>query len=308
MITFINTKVEEHPLKIHNTTDQEKNILLVLGTSSPHSQCCCNREVAKILLGLVGPYGRQGVYLLTDSNVLNAKILLSFKQVNDDGHGDGNVKKRGSRGEYYLFQEERLYSIVGRNKRLQLELDNQIIIIEDDPSPPNSSPVNSMIISLVDQGLQELSEKPDYHNSLILLLHRNSRLKVIHSSFFDTMPDLRFLDMSNTDIETLPSSLFNLPKLKVLLFRNCICLDNLPREIGKLIHLEALDVSGAELYNLPDEIGRLASITTMHLSFYGPGYGRGYEHLPTRLVCPSFLAELKKLRTLSISVYHRDHI
>ncbi|KAH6825245.1 hypothetical protein C2S53_020255 [Perilla frutescens var. hirtella] len=171
---------------------------------------------------------------------------------------------------------------------------------------PDISWANAMLNS-AEQDLRELPGNPNYPNSLLLFLQRNRRLTLIHPSFFDSMPDLQFLDISDTKIRIVPSSLFKLSKLKVLLLRNCVCLDNLPREIGRLNQLEALDLSGTELYDIPDEIGQLGLLRSMQLSFYGPDVGSEYEHLPSQLVSPNFLSELKEMQALSISVHPEDH-
>ncbi|XP_057781400.1 putative disease resistance RPP13-like protein 1 [Salvia miltiorrhiza] len=199
------------------------------------------------------------------------------------------------------FQEEGHYLVVLKDKHLRLELiNNQSFLIGDSPSAVKP------MLSLVEKDLHELPEKPNYPNSLILLLQRNKRLSLIHRSFFDTMPDLSFLDMSDTKIRNLPSSLFELSKLKVLLLRNCICLEELPHEIGKLRRMEALDLSGTELYELPDEISELTLMRSLQLSFYGPDDESEYDDLPSRLVSPSFLSELKGIEALSVSVHPED--
>ncbi|XP_042030662.1 putative disease resistance protein At4g19050 isoform X1 [Salvia splendens] len=121
------------------------------------------------------------------------------------------------------------------------------------------------------------------------------------------MRELRFLDLSDTKIRILPSSLFKLSKLKVLLFRNCICIEKLPPEIGDLKKMEVLDLSGTELYDLPAEISQLDHMKRMHLSFYGPDDESEYELLPCQLVSPSFLSEMEGITSLSISVHPEDH-
>ncbi|KAL1535646.1 putative disease resistance protein isoform X1 [Salvia divinorum] len=121
------------------------------------------------------------------------------------------------------------------------------------------------------------------------------------------MPELHFLDLSYTKIRILPSSLFKLSKLKVLLLRNCICLEKLPPEIGELKKMEVLDLSGTELYDLPADISQPDHMKRMHLSFYGPDDESEYEHLPYQLVSPGFLSEIKGIESLSISVHPEDH-
>ncbi|XP_047957000.1 putative late blight resistance protein homolog R1B-16 [Salvia hispanica] len=167
--------------------------------------------------------------------------------------------------------------------------------------------LESGMLNLADRDLHELSSKPDYADSMILFLQRNKRLTLIQPSFFNNMPELHFLDLSDTKIRILPSSLFKLSKLKVLLLRNCICLEKLQPEIGELKKMEVLDLSGTELYDLPVEISQLEHMKRMHLSFYGPDDESEYERLPCHLVSPSFLSEMKEIESLSISVHPEDH-
>ncbi|KAG6395269.1 hypothetical protein SASPL_145911 [Salvia splendens] len=206
------------------------------------------------------------------------------------------------------FQEKELYVVVLEDKDILLKFDNHVIFIGAYPSlsPHNSSPLNA-VLNLVEQHLHELPLKPDYPDSLVLFLQRNRRLTLIHPLFFDNMPELRFLDLSDTKIRILPSSLFKLSKLKVLLLRNCICIEKLPPEIGELEKMEVLDLSGTELYDLPAEISQLDHMKRMHLSFYGPDDESEYELLPCQLVSPSFLSEMEGIQSLSISVHPEDH-
>ncbi|XP_057774777.1 uncharacterized protein LOC130993757 [Salvia miltiorrhiza] len=201
------------------------------------------------------------------------------------------------------FKEKMLYSVFAEDEHLWLDLDYLIMVIGDYPSP---SPPNA-ILNLVEQDLRKISWKPEYRNALALFLQRNNRLTGIHPLFFDIMPDLCFVDLSDTKVSTLPSSLFKLAKLTVLLVRNCDCLETLPPEIGELKTLEVLDLSGTELYQLPDEIGQLQLVKIMKLSFYGPDDESEYKHLPSRLVYPNFLSGIKGIQSLSIAVHPEDH-
>ncbi|KAI3448870.1 hypothetical protein Pfo_005535 [Paulownia fortunei] len=207
-----------------------------------------------------------------------------------------------------IVLEEEHYLVSMKDNLIKLELDHQTILIGDCPSlgALESFPVNGMI-NLVEQDLHELPEKPDHTNSLFLFLQRNNHLNLIHSSFFDSMLDLRFLDLSNTRIRILPSSLFRLSKLKALMLRNCVYLEKLPSETGKLNHMEVLDLSGTELYNLPVEIGQLTRLRHMQLSFYGPDDEREYVRLPCELFSQSILSDLKAIEALSIIVHPEDH-
>ncbi|KAL0377041.1 UNVERIFIED_CONTAM: hypothetical protein Scaly_0821700 [Sesamum calycinum] len=200
------------------------------------------------------------------------------------------------------------YSIIVEGSHIKLELDEQTFLIGDHPS---SGPLERFQVThvrnLVEWDLCELPEKPDYSNSLLLFLQRNRNLALVHSSFFNSMPDLLFLDLSDTRIRTLPSSLFMLSKLKGIMLRNCVSLDKLPTEIGNLNHLEVLDLSGTELYCLPDEIGQLTGLKHLQLSFYGPDDESEYAHLPSKLISPRVLSHLKALQALGIIVHPEDH-
>ncbi|KAL0413894.1 UNVERIFIED_CONTAM: putative disease resistance protein [Sesamum radiatum] len=200
------------------------------------------------------------------------------------------------------------YSIIVEGCHIKLKLDEQTILIEEHPSsgPLERSQVTTRVRNLVEQDLRELPEKLDYSNSLLLFLQRNRNLTLVHSSFFNSMPDLRFLDLSDTRIRTLPSSLFTLSKLKVIMLRNCVSLDKLPTEIENLNHLEVLDLSGTELYCLPDEIGQLTGLKHLQLSFYGPDDESEYAHLPSKLISPGVLSHLKALQALGIIVHPED--
>ncbi|KAL8482810.1 hypothetical protein ACS0TY_025732 [Phlomoides rotata] len=202
--------------------------------------------------------------------------------------------------------KEKHYMVSVKEDHIKLKLDHHTILIADIRS--STQPESSPVLNLIEQNFRELPEKSDYCDSLALFVQRNYQLTLIHPSFFDSMPNLRFLDLSDTRIRILPSSLYRLPKLKVLMLSNCAGLENLPSDIGNLNQVEVLDLSGTtELYSLPDETGQLVLLRYMKLSFYGPDEESEFDHLPSQLVSPSILSELKELRALSITVHPDDH-
>ncbi|KAL7106078.1 hypothetical protein ACP275_07G088700 [Erythranthe tilingii] len=162
------------------------------------------------------------------------------------------------------------------------------------------------VVNLVARNGFLLPEEPDCPNLILLFLQRNNHLTYIHPSFFHQMPALCFLDISNTKICTLPSSLFGLTKLQVLMLRNCICLNRVPTEVKDLKNMEALDLLGTELYDLPSEIGQLTQLRHLQISFYRPHDGRIYSHLPTEIVSRDIVSKLHALQTLSIVVNPED--
>lgn len=162
------------------------------------------------------------------------------------------------------------------------------------------------VMVLRDNTFPSLPEKPDSPNLILLFLQRNRSLRSIPQSFFSTMHSLRVLDLSYNRIHTLPSSLFTLRKLQVLILCNCSFLCSLPPEIKGLEHIEVLDLLGTELFSVPDELGQLTNLKYLQISFYGTDDGRECDHLPPVLFSPQIVSMLQKLEALSIIVHPED--
>ncbi|XP_047955178.1 putative disease resistance protein RGA1 [Salvia hispanica] len=242
----------------------------------------------------------EGVVLEQSKTEMSMSNFTSPHRVEPECHGEIQAVNEQQKTGTIIFPAKECYVFAIEGKHLKLKFDNQNILVGDYPS------LSPHVRNLFDKELHELSSESDYADSLILFLQRNTRLTLIQPSFFDNMPDLVFLDLSDTKIKILPSSLFELSELKVLLLRNCICLEKLQPEIGELEKMEVLDLSGTELYDLPAEISKLVNMKRMHLSFYGPEDESEYEHLPCQLVSPSFLSNMKGIESLSISVHPED--
>ncbi|ONH89720.1 hypothetical protein PRUPE_8G012000 [Prunus persica] len=162
------------------------------------------------------------------------------------------------------------------------------------------------MIALMDNELSSLPENPCCPDLLILFLQRNRCLRVIPAAFFDRMPSLEVLNLSNTRIKFLPQSISNLKRLKILILRSCERLVVLPSEVGSLGDLEVLDLRGTEVDKLPDEIGSLTSLRHLEVSFYGSISPSEYAKLPHQLISPGIISKLISLETLSIDVYPGD--
>ena len=94
-------------------------------------------------------------------------------------------------------------------------------------------------ISLMANQIEKLMGSPTCPNLSTLLLDFNSDLKMISNGFFQFMPNLRVLSLSDTKIVELPSDISNLFSLQYLdLSRTEI--KKLPIEIKDLIKLKSL--------------------------------------------------------------------
>ncbi|KAI8536010.1 hypothetical protein RHMOL_Rhmol10G0221600 [Rhododendron molle] len=115
--------------------------------------------------------------------------------------------------------------------------------------------------------LGELEETPlDPRESEELNCDPREVTPTIISHHFST---LHVLDLSYTEIKSLPQSISRLVALQKLFLRSCELLMELPPEIGELTNLEVLDLEGTEILHLPKEIAKLVKLTCLKVSLYG---------------------------------------
>ncbi|XP_009590185.1 disease resistance protein At4g27190-like [Nicotiana tomentosiformis] len=97
-----------------------------------------------------------------------------------------------------------------------------------------------------------------------LLLQDNGPLVKIPNIFFLAFPALRVLNLSQTGITALPSSINSLHQLHALILQNCIGLKDLP-PIGNLHNLQLLDCDNTRLHCLPQGMDKLTDLRLLNL-------------------------------------------
>ncbi|GLU08530.1 hypothetical protein SLE2022_254370 [Rubroshorea leprosula] len=98
-----------------------------------------------------------------------------------------------------------------------------------------------------------------------LILENNPALRQIPECFLENMPKLKFLNLSDTDIEALPNSICSLKNLTALILCGCTRLKCMP-SLSKLKALEKLDLLRAGLHVAPEGIEMLGNLKYLDLS------------------------------------------
>ncbi|XP_058073180.1 disease resistance protein At4g27190-like isoform X2 [Magnolia sinica] len=120
-------------------------------------------------------------------------------------------------------------------------------------------------ISLMKNHIEVLWDRPRCRKLSTLLLRENPLSSHIPSSFFESMPNLKVLDLSYTSIDSLPSSLSRLENLRALLLSDCSKLETMP-SLAKLTNLIVLDLSNTCIKELPEGVEALVNLRCLDLS------------------------------------------
>ncbi|XP_043725894.1 disease resistance protein At4g27190-like [Telopea speciosissima] len=213
--------------------------------------------------------------ITSSSSLMSAKLLMVPAAVEEeDGNHDQFLVRTnmggGIQDELSISNEENL----GQFQRISLMGNNKCRII--------NLPENPRSLSLV----------------TLFLQHNRRSLTRIPESFFEHMHKLRVLDLSDTDIRELPSSVSNLVSLRGLFLLDCLSLVTLPSQIGNLKKLQVLHLGGryGMFEYLPIEIQQLTLFRSLRVSFYSIPSGN-------RLMVPNgIISRLSLLENLSICV------
>ena len=159
-------------------------------------------------------------------------------------------------------------------------------------------------VNLANGRCSELPENPNCPFLVKLFLQHNTYLTEIPASFFENMPVLQVLDMSNTSIKTLPSSISKLFRLRELFLRGCEMLMELPPLIRRLTNLKVLDLKGTELVSLPKEVGLLLQLERLKFSLYkfADRHKEVINGIERSVISRETVSKLSSLKELSINV------
>ncbi|KAF9598283.1 hypothetical protein IFM89_026550 [Coptis chinensis] len=108
-------------------------------------------------------------------------------------------------------------------------------------------------------------------NLLTLSLNSFNDLHEIPSNFFQELTNLLTLDLSNTNIRSLPASLSSLTNLRTLHVNKCYNLKNIS-PVVQLNRLEILCLNESRIENFPEEMGRLTSLKSLNFLRTFPPY------------------------------------
>ncbi|XVF11717.1 hypothetical protein REPUB_Repub08aG0051900 [Reevesia pubescens] len=131
-------------------------------------------------------------------------------------------------------------------------------------------------------------------------------LAAIPPLFFHRILLLQVLDLSNTNIKSLPKSLPKLVALKKLRLRQCKLFMELSPQIGKLKNLEELDLDKTQIMDLPKETGQLVRLRQLRVSFYGLANFSKKRLQSNIVIRPETITNLSQLNELSIDVDPAD--
>ncbi|KAE9446795.1 hypothetical protein C3L33_21301, partial [Rhododendron williamsianum] len=187
-----------------------------------------------------------------------------------------------------VLSKEELGEVVTQGQKLSPEHKEYLTRVTEEVSHLSKEEL------LEDFSLEELEEAPSDPQELEDFNCDPLEVPPTSSRHFSILHEL---DLSYTEINSLPQSISRLVALRKLVLRNCELLMELPPEIGELTNLEVLDLEGTEMLCLPKEIAKLVNLTCLKVSFHGYANQSHQTVIPRRV-----LSSFSRLNELIIDV------
>ncbi|XP_031474033.1 disease resistance protein At4g27190-like [Nymphaea colorata] len=218
---------------------------------------------------------------------VNVKRLVSYwrsegfmEELNSKDSTDKGFQIIGRFRNYCLLKAKDSFSSVMmlglvRDMGLKMadEEGHQFFVRDEKTNPLRQWPPKGMIpqdikrISLMGHQIQSLADQPQQvWSELSTLILQHNPLKSITDGFFHGMPALQVLDLSHTEITTLPPSISTLVNAKALYLGDCRYLREMP-PIGELRQLKLLDLNHTQIEELPQGLEELSQLKTLILSY-----------------------------------------
>ncbi|RWR88056.1 putative disease resistance protein isoform X1 [Cinnamomum micranthum f. kanehirae] len=134
----------------------------------------------------------------------------------------------------------------------------------DIPAELPELPEDAIRISLMHNDIEVLSGEPNCQHLLTLFIQYNPLQKISPDSYFNHMCSLRVLNLSSTNIESLPNSVSNLKNLRALILTWCFGLEEVP-SLEKLEKLRVLDLNSTNIRELPSGVEAMVYLQRLDL-------------------------------------------
>ncbi|XP_043698901.1 putative disease resistance protein At1g63350 [Telopea speciosissima] len=218
-----------------------------------------------------------------------------------------------------LKQSSLLLSVDGRNRHIRMHdiirdvtiwiaQENHGFVVKaerDLKEWPNMENLrNCKRLSLMQNEIGKLPEQVGCSQLMTLSLRDNQSLREIPDGCFKGMISLKVLDLPNTNIVSIRSSLSCLTELRLLRLSRYSSFSQEHASLdlsllGSMKKLQILHVSGYDVRTLPQEIGGLTNLKSLHLSRNIDFYFSNSD--PKLIISPKVLSRLSHLEELHLN-------